>query len=182
MRPPTAFQRDRWRRRCSFNFKADDVYRNFVGYLNISTGGGSPLKYNVFADIITSDVPAVQIRGVSGTVQLSEHLVNIVDPAFYAGFSPPAVAQAFYAHFDDSYDFLNIIYEIGHFKNRHFLGVHSDAAGIGIAAFNNTAAFGSAGRLLGCTVFPFPTCFDCASPNYQHEMGHQWINFCRWRP
>jgi hypothetical protein len=160
------------------NFTPDDVNRNFIGYLRIYVGSEQEMQYNVFADIITDDIPPVEIKIVASDVQYTEHLVNIVDPGFFSGFTVSLVIQKFYSHFDDNYDFINVIYEIPHIgNNRYHFGIRNDVNGIGLSLFDNSATYGSGGRLLGCTIFPIPTFFDGASPDYQHELGHQWINF-----
>lgn len=158
------------------SFTPDDVNRNFVGFLRLKKGNET-VQANVFADVITPDIPAVQIRKISATVQWSDHLINLVDPAFFNTFDIAAVTQKLYSQFEDSYDFLNIVYEIPHLQNRYHFGVRNDVQGIGIQTFDNTAAHGSAGRLLGITVFPIPQMFDGASPACQHELGHQWLQF-----
>jgi hypothetical protein len=165
-----------------YNFTTDDVYRNFIGYLRLYSGTTQVGQYNIFKDFINSTIPSVSVTSVSASVQYTEHLVNIVRPAFFSDFNTQTLLQDFYTHFGDDYDFANIIYEIPHFKNRHHFGTKNDVQNIGIAIFDNTALYGSGGRLMGCTVFPIPSMFDGASPNYNHELGHQWINFLTVSP
>jgi hypothetical protein len=87
------------------------------------------------------------------------------------------VTKEFYQHFGDNYDHFNLISAIPFFANRGSWSVRNDVQGIGVQALDKTAMYGSAGRLLGCTMFPLPDLFDPASPAYQHEFGHQWINY-----
>lgn len=164
------------------NFTPDDVYRNFIGFLRLYSGTTQMGQYNIFADIIGSAVPPVHITSVSAAVQYSEHLVNIVRPVFFSDFQLNTLLQDFYTHFEDNYDFVNVIYEFSHFKNRYHFGIKNEVQNIGLTIFDNTAVYGSSGRLQGCTVFPIPTFFDGASPDYQHELGHQWINFLSVSP
>jgi hypothetical protein len=164
------------------NFTTDDVYRNFIGFLRLYSGTTQMGQYNIFADIIGSAVPPVDITSVSASVQYSEHLVNIVRPIFFSDLQINTLLQDFYAHFEDNYDFVNVIYEFPHIANRYHFGIKNEVQNIGLTIFDNTAAYGSSGRLQGCTVFPIPTFFDGASPDYQHELGHQWINFLSFSP
>lgn len=159
-----------------YGFAADDVNRNFVGYLRLYQGGTQVGQWNLFVDVLTPDIPSVTIRNVSPSMQYSDHLVNVVDATFFTTKDLQQVAQAFYAHFPDAYDFLNIIYEVPHPANRNHFIIQNNVANIGIPLGGNPAAWGSAGRLLGRTEFPIPTMFDGASPAYAHELGHQWIN------
>jgi hypothetical protein len=75
-----------------------------------------------------------------------------------------------------------VIYEFPHLENRHHFGTRSTVQGIGITPFDQDGMHGSAGRLMGITVFPIPAMFDGAAPTYQHELGHQWINFLNVSP
>jgi hypothetical protein len=43
--------------------------------------------------------------------------------------------------------------------------------------FDAGGAWGSASRLQGLTIYPLANFFDAASEHFQHELGHQWINF-----
>jgi hypothetical protein len=177
-----------------YDFAADDVNRNFVGYLRLYQNTTQVLQVNIFVDVITPDIPSVVIRGVSARVQYSDHLVNIVDPTFFPLQGLPlvfptmqsakTVAQVFYGHFPDVYDFLNIISEIpypgapGISRNAGHGIIQSNAANIGPGPqAGGPADWGSTGRLLGETQFPTPTFFDGASSKYLHELAHQWINF-----
>jgi len=160
------------------NFTADDVNRNYVGELKLqATGGQTDGPHHLFADVLTAGISTVQITKLSGDVQLTEHLVNIADPDFFTTFAVEHVTTRFYEVFGDDYDFINVVYEIAHFKNRRHFPTRNDVQGIGLPPFDNTATYGSAGRLLGRTIFPIPTMFDGASPAYVHELGHQWINY-----
>ncbi|MCP4120499.1 MAG: hypothetical protein GY751_01960 [Bacteroidetes bacterium] len=163
-------------------FTADKVNRNFIGFLRLFRNGVIIKKYNFFIDILTSDIPPIQITTVTSDVQYSENLVNIVDPNFYKSYSIQHVTKKFYSHFSDLYDYINVIYEISHFKNRSHWTIRNDVQGIGARIVNHTDAYGSSGRLLGRTEFPIPTMFDGASRAYQHELGHQWINFLKVPP
>jgi hypothetical protein len=166
----------------TFGYDATDVHRNFVGYLRLYDGASMEAQYNLIVDVLTPEVPGVDLRVLAPDLQWSDHLVNIHDAGFFAAPSIPAVTSRFYAAFGDDYDFINLIYGTPRFENRHHFAVKNDVSGVGIAPLDNTAAYGSAGRLLGITVFPLPTFFDAAERAHNHELGHQWINFLAASP
>ena len=60
--------------------------------------------------------------------------------------------------------------------------MRNEVRGIGVALIDSGAGYGSARRLQGISRFPLPTMFDGAEAGYQHELGHQWINFLRGTP
>jgi hypothetical protein len=174
------------------NFTPDDVNRNFVGFLHLYSGKQKG-EYNVFTDILTSKIPQIRLRKVANDVQYSEHLVNIVSSNFFTNFDLVSLIQKFYSHFEDNYDFLNVVYEISYMQNRYHEQIQNTCVqGIGypispsggyiIKPKTNANYFGSNGRVLGYTIFPCPTFFDGASPDYQHELCHQWVNFLNMPP
>ncbi len=160
-----------------FDFTPDDVYRNFIGFIRLYYGNQKMLECNMFADIIDSGIPPVNIKSVSASVQYSTHLVNIVRPIFFKDFKVTSLLKDFYTHFGDNYDFVNVIYEFPHLKNAHHVGIKNDVKNIGLTISDDTSRYGSSGRLKGYSAFPCSDFFDGASPHYQHELGHQWINF-----
>jgi len=169
-------------------FRPEDVNRKFVGYLRVDNNERRLIQINVFADIMTGEIPIVRVRQVAKTTQVSDHLVNISEPSFFRGLREgdrPATMQIckrFYAYFPDNYDFVNVLYAITHYENRYHFAVRNDIQGIGARLFDEGRAFGSQRRLKGISVFPIPTLFDGASSDYQHELGHQWINHLPVRP
>jgi hypothetical protein len=60
-----------------FNFKPEDVNRKFVGFLRVYNGQQQYLQLNLFADIMTAEIPVVRVGQVAKNVQASDHLVNI---------------------------------------------------------------------------------------------------------
>lgn len=159
-----------------FNFTPQDVYRNFVGYLRAYDGAVVEQQANVFIDIVTSAIPTPTVVKPSPTFQYSQHLVNIVRPAFYSDFDQVSLVHQFYTLVHDDFDFLAIVYEGSHLSNRYSAGVRNDVNGIGLPVFDNSGVWGSAGRLKGRLVFPISTMFDAASPAFNHELGHGWVN------
>jgi len=155
--------------------KPNDVNRPYIG--SVSLSGGAFLS--VFGEVSTSATPKLTPERINDFMQKTPHLVNItsqgslVSPA-EAGIG--SYTKAFYQHFGDDYDFIVIIYP-GFNENRHHDDVKISVTGIGKSALDISSQFGSAGRLQGITVFPNTSYFDGASVGYQHEIGHQWINF-----
>jgi hypothetical protein len=164
--------------------KPDDVLRAEVGYLEVYDGTTLASRGNIFADVLTNEVPLLPVTRQAADAQRTDYLVNLVIPGFVTSddYDIFAVTRRFYALFGDDFDFLNVISVPAYFRNRFHFGVKSDVRGIGVEAFDETARYGSAGRLLGITVFPIQYLFDGAEPAYQHELGHQWINFLPFAP
>jgi hypothetical protein len=165
-----------------FNLRPEDVNRKFVGFLRVYNGQQQYLQHNFFADIMTAEIPVVRVGQVAKNIQASDHLVNIVEPSFFKEVREgerraiSQICKKFYAYFPDNYDFINVISGIPQYENRHHFAVRNDIKGIGMRLFDEGRDFGSKSRLKGISVFPIPTFFDGASPDYQHELGHQWIN------
>jgi hypothetical protein len=158
--------------------RVDDVHRVAIGFLNLfNTSGASVLRGNLFADVYTSEAGTQPIKRLSQFAQATTRLVNIQDPAYFVSGDATHVTQEFYRWFGDDFDVLNLIYEPQRFANRTHSVVKNQVSGIGLALSDNTARFGSAGRLLGVSQFPIPGFFDGAETGHIHELGHQWINY-----
>jgi hypothetical protein len=166
---------------------AADVNRKFIGHLLVTTGAQTD-QYNLSGDVLTAAIPPVTIHPVAADVQFSDHLVNIRWPALADQFTGgvdqqlTAIVQKFFTHFDDEYDFLQLVFARNYFSNRYHSATRTDVQGIGQQIFNVTAQYGSAGRLLGLSMFPVPTLFDGASPSTTHELGHQWLAYLKFPP
>jgi len=164
--------------------KPDDVLRAEVGYLEVYDGTTLVARGNVFADILTSDIPLPPVTSLAADAQRTDYLVNLVDRDFVLtnGFDMSTVLRRFYDLFPDDFDFVSVIAVPGYFRNRYHFAVKSDVRGIGITPFDASRTYGSAGRLLGITMFPNNSLFDPAEAAFQHELGHQWINFLPFAP
>ncbi|HKW02073.1 MAG TPA: hypothetical protein VJN96_19785 [Vicinamibacterales bacterium] len=158
--------------------RADDVHRVFLGFLNLSTGSRS----NIFVDVYGADAGTYPITRLSQFVQVTPRLVNIQDPTYFVSNDPAHVTQEFYRWFGDDFDVLNLIYSPERFQNRNHFTVKNTVDGIGLARTDNTARYGSAGRLQGISQFPIPGLYDGAENGHIHELGHQWINFLNFTP
>jgi hypothetical protein len=164
--------------------QADDVFRRFVGFLKLFQNTRMIFRGNVFAEIITNQIPRLPITRLATDAQRTTHVLNLVDADFVTGVNSDVtrITRRFYQLVGDDYDFLNIVYISARFQNRHHFATRNDVRGIGLNVFNNTAKYGSSGKLSGISVFPNSSFFDGADYGYQHELGHQWINFLKIPP
>ncbi|TMQ24046.1 MAG: hypothetical protein E6J90_09210 [Deltaproteobacteria bacterium] len=158
---------------------AADVNRKFIGHLQVTTGAQVD-QYNMFGDVLTAAVPPVTVHPVAAGIQRSDHLVNLRWPSLADDFATVftqigAITQSFFAHFDDEYDFVHLVFERSYPSNRGGFATRNDVQGIGLPVFDQNATYGSAGRLTGIVVFPIPTLYDGVSPSTFHEIGHRWM-------
>jgi hypothetical protein len=148
----------------------EKLNRPFIG--SIPTDAG---ELSIFAEVWSNDIPLVSITNVSSTIQQTEHLVNLaVDYISINNLS--AYLKSFYQHYEDKYDFVNVIFP-GYNYNRHHMDVSMNISGIGKDQYDMSEEYGSGGYLKGINVFPSTAYYDGASTAYQHELGHQWVNF-----
>jgi len=161
------------------NLQPDDVFRPFVGFLNIYQQQTRIFRGNIFAEVITEQLPRETVESLAANAQNTQHVFNVVDTAFVTGESTDTtrIVRRFYEYFPDDFDFINIVYALSRFQNRFHFAVRNDVLGIGLSVFNNASLYGSSGKLQGISVFPISGFFDGAEPAYQHELAHQWINF-----
>ena len=164
--------------------QADDVFRRFIGFLKVFQNTSVVFRGNIFAEIITDQIPRLPITSLAADAQRTTHVVNLVDSDFVTGVNSDVtrITKRFYQLAGDDYDFLNIVYISTRFQNRHHFATKNQVQGIGLSVFNNTATYGSSGKLSGISVFPISSVFDGADHGYQHELGHQWINFMNIPP
>jgi hypothetical protein len=162
--------------------QADDVQRVFVGFLDLYNGATRVFHGNMFVDVYTADIPQVPIEQLAADAQATDHLFNIVDSGVQTDGDARRVAQAFYRYYGDTFDFLNIVSTPSRFANRNHVTVKNDVQGIGAARIDNSAQYGSAGRLLGYSLFPSSNFYDGADTGYSHETAHQWVNFLDFAP
>jgi hypothetical protein len=150
------------------------VFRPFIG--TCRPAGGS--AFNAVAECWTSSVGLPSVRAIDATGQETDYVANYVaTTAQLLNFDSKVWAQRFYQTHGDHYDFLNFVHVAGARGNRFHFGVKNAVNGIGLSIFNNTAEYGSGGRLQGISVFPISSFFDGAEGGFSHETGHQWINF-----
>jgi len=163
---------------------ADDVNRRAFGLLNVTPQNNATW---ILGDVLTGAVPQVSVQPIAADVQFSDHLVNMTFPALADNFAAvrlqlPAICQKFYQHFDDDYDFLQLVFARAYPQPPEHNATRNDVQGIGAPPLNVSPQFGSAGRLLGISFWPHPTAFDAAAPTTMHELGHQWIDHLAFAP
>jgi len=171
--------------------RADDVYSRFVGFVQAVPmhilSCGLPWRLNIFAQVLPEDAVRMAVTRPAADVQHTAYVANIADPAWLKDdpdqLNYADIARKFYRYSPDDYDFLNVVvFGRVYFANRFHILIRNDVQGIGLPISNNSASYGSAGRLKGISVFPIFGYFDAAETAYQHELGHQWINFLNVPP
>lgn len=161
--------------------RTDDVFRVFAGFLDLYNGTTRTLRVNTFLDVYSPSLGSFPTLQLTPTMQATSHLVNIVSSVAPGDDLRPLVRQ-FYQVLGDDYDFINLVFTPTRAANRDHITVKNAVTGIGKALSDNTAQYGSAGRLKGLNRFPVPTLFDGATTGYVHELGHLWINFVNLAP
>jgi hypothetical protein len=164
--------------------QVNDVFRRFVGFFKVVPVKGNVFEANVFAEIITDEIPRLPITSLATDAQRTTHLMNLVDSDFATGLNPDVtrITKRFYQLAGDDYDFLNIINGSSRFQDRFHGVIKNEVRGIGENVFNLAVEYGSSGKLSGISNFPTSSFFDGADTGYQHELGHQWINFLNMQP
>jgi hypothetical protein len=158
---------------------AASVFRPFIGYCKPAGSG----RFNIFAEVWTSAIGLAPIRTIDSASQETDYIINFVaTTSQLTNFSASFWANRFYSVHQDKFDFLNFVHVAGLRGNRYHFAIRNSVTGIGLASFNDTALYGSAGRLQGCTIFPLSSFFDAGAPTFSHEMGHQWMNFLSGTP
>jgi len=153
---------------------ANRVFHPIIGTCNPAGAGA----FNVVAEVWSSQMGLVPLRNVSATAQETDYVVNyLATKAQLANFNPVFWANRFYTNHGDNYDFLNFIHIAGVRGNRYHFHIRNSVQGIGLPLFEDSAVFGSAGRLQGGSVFPISSFYDGGGAGFAHETGHQWINF-----
>jgi hypothetical protein len=159
---------------------AADVYRRFVGYADLYVGATRTVRVNLLVQVWTPDLGFVGVSSPDASTRLSTHVMNVADPALFAadaGSNDAAVVPRLLQQFGDQFDFVDIVFDRSTVANRYHYVVRNAVSGIGLGANDLGAAYGSAARLKGVTVFPGMTFFDAGARAHSHELGHQWINY-----
>jgi len=160
-------------------YDATDVNHNFVGFVRILGGSTTLSSYNAFINVMDSRVPAPAIKQFDSTARATPRILNLYRPNITVNDIQAAILQ-FYGYYHDDFDFVQVVFALPSWPaNRYHAQVRQDVGGIGAALTNNGAAFGSAAKLKGYTVFPIDTLFDSGESAFSHELGHQWINYLK---
>lgn len=162
------------------DYKADDVHRNFVGFIRLLDASNSVIaSYNAFISVVDANIPPVTITARDTAARQTRRILNLHRPLIKSIHVVTAVQQ-FYTYFPDNFDFVQVVFAIPSYPGNRYHGpIRNDVSGIGMNLFDNSAQYGSAGRLLGINVFPIDGLFDAGETAFSHEIGHQWINYVK---
>lgn len=149
---------------------------NEVGRLEYRAASGDLTLANLGVNVRDGGAADVPITALAADAQRSPHLLNLRIDAVTTGPSE-AIAGRALELLGDRFDFLIMISNVSSNQNRFYTPVRNDVSGIGEAVTDNSAAWGSAGRLHGVIMFPLDDFFDGAEAGTIHEIGHAWINF-----
>jgi hypothetical protein len=104
-------------------------------------------------------------------------LINLRDDAFATDFAHERVVANAISALGDRFEFAHVVYGPRMYIRNRFHGrIRNSVTGIGLNVFDTGAAWGSAARLIGFSVFPNFTFYDMHGPGVLHETGHQWVN------
>ena len=145
----------------------------FTGYVAIDVGAAEGRGDFYVVDPTERDIAVSEL---GPTVRRSKYIVNLQDGAglfrpFPQSVNLQALARQFYEYFPNDYDFLAIASTVKQETSPYFhTSVKNEVQGIGRALFDNTASYGSAGRLQGVSY---------VGGRYgvgvlYHELMHQW--------
>lgn len=125
---------------------------------------------------------------LSGDVQYSSNIVNLRIPGHGASrlgddqddYDATTVAQMFYEHFEDSYDVLAIVPHDDHIASysAFHTTLKNEVSGIGQPLVDDSALYGSAGRLKAFEVYLNASVADNGISS--HETAHQWGSYFDW--
>ena len=159
---------------------AAEVFRRFVGYADLYVGATRTVRVNLIVQVWTPEIGYVGVATPDAATRYSNYVLNVADPALFAaeaGSNDTAIVQRLMQAFGDAFDFVDIVFDRSAVANRYHYVVRNAVSGIGLGANDLGAAYGSAARLKGVTVFPGMTFFDAGARAHSHEIGHQWINY-----
>jgi len=159
-----------------YNYTTGD-HHNFFGFLNAYVGATLAIRLNLTVNVGDSLVPTVPQLQLAADALAGPHVVNLHVPLATPGSYDPSILQRFYQLRPDSFDFMSLVYTDATIANRTHMLVRNMVQGIGLTLYDNSATYGSSGRLIGITNFPVSQFFDGAESGFQHELAHQWINF-----
>lgn len=170
-----------------FDYQADDANHNLIGFLRLLGTGGVLKTYNIFINVLDQNVPSVPIQDLPNEGRRTERILNLRRPSLtLSPESSPGprledvkrAAKEAYANLPDIFDFLQIAWTLpSYFQNRGHFVARNNVSGIGTTIRDESSQYGSAGKLLGVTLFPLDSMFDFAESAFSHETSHQWIMY-----
>lgn len=168
--------------------KPTDANAKLLGFLRVYRGAAVDGPYNVVVRLLDARTPPVPVVTVAAGVRRTPRVVAVHRPDLppdgnATGAQAQTVTQQVLALLGDDYDMVDVVFDLpGFVANRYHGGVRNSVLGVGLAPQDAGAAWGSAARLIGFNVFPSAAFFDLAEDGSCHEIGHQWINFCKLAP
>lgn len=111
------------------------------------------------------------VRSADTTTQATDTMINFVDPSFDESAIERTIARIYQVVPGDPFDFAVLFHT--HTTTDgvpRSIGVKNDIGGINVAAFDHTAAYGSAGRLQQVAFQNAHT----LGLEINHEIGHRW--------
>jgi hypothetical protein len=120
----------------------------------------------------------ITVRQIDSTTQFSDYVFNMVVPSTLTSLSEAErlkINQTFYKYHADEFDFINYVLIPGFVGPVSHTAVANNVTNIGLPQFNNSAKFGSRGRLKGLIEFPISRFFDGAGRPFLQAIGRQWI-------
>lgn len=148
-------------------------------------GGG----FYVYLRVISNSVPAVTVRQLADDVQYSSAVVNIRLDDFGSSllvndennYALDVVTKKFYQYFQDTYDSIGMTAgatRVAQAANAFHQRVRNDIRGIGLPLFDDSARYGSSGRLSGIEFFNGLSM--TSNRSLPHETAHRWGAFIDW--
>lgn len=114
------------------------------------------------------------VRVIDAATQMTDTMIDIVDPTFDEADIERTIARVYDVIAGDPFDFAVLFHThtTGDGVPRS-IGVKNDVSGINVAAFDHTAAYGSAGRLQQIAFQNAHT----LGLEINHEIGHRWAAY-----
>lgn len=143
--------------------------------------------------VLATDIPLREVKNLGATFQATEHFFNqhsqdidVQTPLRAWGGDLGVVTREFYRHFGDDYDFFMLWsldkleaktpLSFENFVAGRYWNVQTDYTGSALIPWNQSAAYGSGGRLLGIAVIDQGH-RGLYGNNLAHELTHQWAAF-----
>jgi len=160
------------------------VNHNFVGFVRVTGGpnGNITSTLNSSIQVFDGSVTIPPIVQKDPGARSSPRILNLYRPNLGVTDISSAV-KGFYSYYKDDFDFVRVVFMLpsyarGIYSPYHMI-VRNDVQGVGLLSMNETASYGSAGKLKGVTVYPVDNYIDCAESAFSHELGNQWMNYLR---
>jgi len=149
-----------------------------VGQLDYRTSDNTRIKLgNLSVNVRDAGMPDVPITQLAADAQRSPYILNLRVDTATIGPYPAITKRALEVLGGDRFDFVAVVATVTSNNNRNYASIRNDVRGTGLQPYDNSIAWGGAGRLRGAIAFPIDGFFDGAERGFLHEHGHAWINF-----